>query len=1180
MKILKIDFENIHSLKGYHKIDFTERPLSETGIFAIVGPTGSGKSTLLDVIMLALYGQMPRFDKKITTETVEKFGTVLTRGTKNAFVQVEYSTKGKIYRSKWYIEFKRKNYTYSMELAELPSGKIIEEKKKEIPRRNEEIIGLSYEQFLKSIVLAQGNFAKFLKADPEERTEMLEKITGTEIYRTIGRQAFETARKYKKELAEKESLLSHFQILSIEDRRIIEDEKAEIEKNSIKNTDEIKNLNEKINTKKEIKSVKEKIIIIEKNIKNNSADFEKTKLNKEKLEIHEKVYAFKTDLFELNSLDEKKNELEEKNKQRITDFDLKTELLQESKAEYEITTTNLSDATTKLSTCNPYIKEATEIKKEQEKIEQELEHKKTEHKKNEFELKNKLESLKIKTENLKQTSTTYNEINLWLKNNQLLENLNTDYILIEQLFNNYNSAKNKTTHAIDNCSFAIDFKNIGISNYLNIINQKLKNLQTKITKYNNEIININIDEYKKQYDKKIEDLQLIEKLIEISKTYTEKHTKIDFLNTEINSKKQQLETSELILTKTKNEHEIIIKKIEELEKRHEREQLEAKYEDDRLKLKEEKPCPLCGSTSHPYITEKNNTNVDFTKEKITEEKNNKKNIEKQIQDLLSEISSYKTHIENIKKQQIELTTTQQSNAENFNRISENLIEQFNINDTNNIIKHNINLSNIKNKLQEKIKSAETYQKLKNQLKEAEIIKEKIDGIFENNTKTKEKLTPYEQYYKGIKNPVDILNNLKIYHNKFKQNSKKITEISSEINTLKALISEEEKQISELSKNISSSKNKVDEIRSQLQIIKDDYATILKTNLDNLEPNVFEKSYLDKINNLKNQNFEIKNKITELSTKISDNKKSGLEIIDEIEKTSILYIKKQEILAQKLSQIGINSINEASQYLLSEKKASSIKKQLNELNETRISLNQSLEDGKLRLEKLTEKDDNTTLEQIEIQLTNTNNLQTELNRKFGSLKNQLENDDTQQKKKAEISSNFDQLTKETERWEKLSNLIGDAKGKKFAEIAQQFTLTELILLANQHLTRFSDRYILDKTGDTSNNLFVFDSFLGMTKRSVHTLSGGETFLVSMSLALALSDLASRKTKIESLFIDEGFGTLDQATLDKALVNLERLHSDYDRTIGIISHVPEIKERINTQIKITKNSDGFSSISVEN
>ena len=95
---------------------------------------------------------------------------------------------------------------------------------------------------------------------------------------------------------------------------------------------------------------------------------------------------------------------------------------------------------------------------------------------------------------------------------------------------------------------------------------------------------------------------------------------------------------------------------------------------------------------------------------------------------------------------------------------------------------------------------------------------------------------------------------------------------------------------------------------------------------------------------------------------------------------------------------------------------------------------------------------------------------------------------------------------------------------------------------------------------------------MNKRSVQTLSGGETFLVSLSLALALSDLASRKTKIESLFIDEGFGSLDSDTLDKALVSLERLHGDYNRTIGLISHVPEIKEIINTQIILQKDNAG--------
>jgi len=202
----------------------------------------------------------------------------------------------------------------------------------------------------------------------------------------------------------------------------------------------------------------------------------------------------------------------------------------------------------------------------------------------------------------------------------------------------------------------------------------------------------------------------------------------------------------------------------------------------------------------------------------------------------------------------------------------------------------------------------------------------------------------------------------------------------------------------------------------------------------------------------------------------------------------------------------------------------------------------------------------------------------MNKELGRATNIIDNDNYQRKNFAELTKKIKTKSEETTKWEKLSKLIGDAQGKRFAQIAQQFTMTQLINKANIYLAKLNDRYKLAKTNEFKHNLFVYDLYMGMNKRSVHTLSGGETFLVSLALALALSDLASQKTRIESLFIDEGFGTLDIQTLNMALNVLEHLHSDTNRTIALISHVQDIKERISTQIILEKDTSGFSSIKI--
>ncbi|MFC5411409.1 AAA family ATPase [Larkinella bovis] len=198
--------------------------------------------------------------------------------------------------------------------------------------------------------------------------------------------------------------------------------------------------------------------------------------------------------------------------------------------------------------------------------------------------------------------------------------------------------------------------------------------------------------------------------------------------------------------------------------------------------------------------------------------------------------------------------------------------------------------------------------------------------------------------------------------------------------------------------------------------------------------------------------------------------------------------------------------------------------------------------------------------------------------IGYYKRQLEED-------KEKRRNFQQLTKELEKleaearpWRELDRLIGSAKGDDYSKFAQGLTLVQLIGLANRRLKELSDRYLLLKPRDGQDELYVVDLYQGSTERTVSSLSGGETFTLSLALALGLSDLASRNVQIDSLFIDEGFGTLDPDALDTAIAMLEKLQHDSQKMIGIISHRHEIKERISVQIQVEKGMDGKSKIKV--
>jgi exonuclease SbcC len=193
---------------------------------------------------------------------------------------------------------------------------------------------------------------------------------------------------------------------------------------------------------------------------------------------------------------------------------------------------------------------------------------------------------------------------------------------------------------------------------------------------------------------------------------------------------------------------------------------------------------------------------------------------------------------------------------------------------------------------------------------------------------------------------------------------------------------------------------------------------------------------------------------------------------------------------------------------------------------------------------------------------------------------LKRDDQLRIQQRGISTEIEAASREFARWDRLRELIGSADGSAFARFAQGLTLERLTGLANRHLGQLNPRYRVRRaSGQAADDLEleIVDHYQADTARPMRSLSGGESFLVSLSLALGLSELASGSTAIESIFIDEGFGTLDADSLEVAMAALENLQAG-GKTIGVISHVPAMQERIACQIRVIKESGGCSRVEV--
>ncbi|MGB2129479.1 MAG: AAA family ATPase, partial [Flavicella sp.] len=252
MKLLQLQFENIHSLKGRHKIDFDNGILKEAGLFAITGPTGSGKSTILDVISLSIFGRIPRLNGKVSKSIVVD-GGIMTRNTSDCFAEVTYESNGKVYQSHWSIAKNRNGNLndYKMELSVLNGEvyEILSSSRADVPDENAALIGLKYDQFIQAIVLSQGQFSKLIHASRKDRNYLLETLTGAQKYRQIGIAVFQKKKGIESEVKLKNEVLQSITLLS-EDEIVLKQKEYEAGKiQVVKSLEVIQNLQEAIQVK-------------------------------------------------------------------------------------------------------------------------------------------------------------------------------------------------------------------------------------------------------------------------------------------------------------------------------------------------------------------------------------------------------------------------------------------------------------------------------------------------------------------------------------------------------------------------------------------------------------------------------------------------------------------------------------------------------------------------------------------------------------------------------------------------------------------------------------------------------------------------------------------------------------------------------------------------------------------
>lgn len=1130
MKFLQLEILNLASLdkQGGEVINFEEGALGESTIFSIVGPTGSGKSTLLDAICLALYNRAPRYPRKKgdKNQSIEIFGAadasesnrlaptdsrnILTRGKKEGYSKLTFlANNGSIYRAEWHVRFQRVRY----ENAKTALYKITrngEEMTEETADWNElpNIIGLDYDQFLRTVLIAQGSFANFLTAKENERYELLEKLIGceetyTNIATEIKKAKDQATDAYNQMAASVEAVKQN--LLNDEELIQLQEEIARLEKAEKELDSQLQAISKDLQWFEENDKQINQIATCQTDMEQAADAIKAMQAQIFRLQLHDEVQPAVNQLQEVERQTQSIHEQEE----NILKAEGNIKSQESAISESEKTLTSLKEAVSKaqeqLEKALPVIAEARALKTKMEAA---------------------MPNLKEKKEALE----------LAQKENQTAQKD------VEENARNIQKWEAETEKA----NLALKTTKEEIAKQKQVLHEATQTAEQAWETERNKTAGQNIEElqsHKSAAEKKLQDVQQAIKVV----------AHLDTATTE----KQKNEERIQLLGKRNAEIDEALGKvtIEALEKETQTLRnaytlmVSEKWEIHRANLTEGKPCPLCGSTTHPYHTDNKQFEEAATELsqllKVKEEL--LKQQQKQEKGLSGERKQNDGEVQTLQKQQKKLSGEIATYEEEWKA----LIAQY-----PKIPKAEAELKSLLPIYENKAKDASSKLSLFN----------KIQKEIERLTQLKDKAVKDEAAYESKAST--ILNEVQ------ESTSTCATKLAEQKALTINLTSQQKSKEEAYGKALqawNSAKKEMEEWQEKYkQILNGEEPDAAEQRLTAAkdEATKAEDNQNENINKLK---AELANSKGSHQTMLSQNKtmKENLQAKEkELDHWMEEYNKQLEEKSIEPPFIDRNIIGEM---LHSAEDWNAIRREKDEKEKAVASttaLYQSAE--KAHQQHLEHQPAQTRDALIAIQQEYQERSQ---RNELIAANARMQNHQEAVKQLGDKAEALQLVTQEKDDWTAITDAIG-ADGKTLRKIAQCYTLSFLIAHANQEIRKFNSRYELQQVKH-SLGIRVIDHDRADDIRDTTSLSGGETFIVSLGLALGLSALSSRNISFENLFIDEGFGTLDPDTLATVIDSLAMLQSSQGKKVGVISHTDTMSERITTQIRIIKNGNSGSS-----
>lgn len=1130
MKFLQLEILNLASLdkQGGEVINFEEGALGESTIFSIVGPTGSGKSTLLDAICLALYNRAPRYPRKKgdKNQSIEIFGAadasesnrlaptdsrnILTRGKKEGYSKLTFlANNGSIYRAEWHVRFQRVRY----ENAKTALYKITrngEETTEKTADWNElpNIIGLDYDQFLRTVLIAQGSFANFLTAKENERYELLEKLIGceetyTNIATEIKKAKDQATDAYNQMAASVEAVRQN--LLNDEELAQLQEEIARLEKAEKELDSQLQAISKDLQWFEESDKQIKQIAICQTDMEQAANAVKEMQAQILRLQLHDEVQPAVNLLQEVERQTQSIQEQEENILKAEANIKSQESAIDESEKTLDSLKEAVSKAQEQLEKALPVIAEARALKTKMEAAMPNL--------------KEKKEALELAQ---KENLTAQKDVEENARNIQ------------------------KWEAETEKANLALKTTKEEIAKQKQVLHEATQAAEQAWEKERNKTAGENIEELQNSVtvaDRKLQDVQQAIKVV----------AHLDTATTEKQKNKERI----LVLGKRNEEIDEALGKLtiealtqETLTLRNAYTlMVSEKWEIHRANLTEGKPCPLCGSTTHPYHTD--NRLFEEATTELSQLLKVKENLlklqQKEEKNLSGERKQNDGEVQTLQKQQEKLSGEIASYEEDWKA----LIAQY-----PKIPKAEAELKSLLPIYENKAKDASSKLSLFN----------KIQKEIERLTQLKDKAVKDEAAYESKASTI-------------------LNEVQESTSTCATKLAEQKALTTNL---ISQQKSKEEAYVKALQAWNsakkemEEWQEKYKQILNGEEPDAAEqrltaaKDEATKAADTQNENInklkaELANSKGSHQTMLSQNK-TMKENLQAKEKELDLWIEEyNKQLEEKSIEPPFIDRNTIREMLHSAEDWNAIRREKDEKEKAVASttaLYQSAEKAHqqhLEHQPAQTRDALLAIQQEYLERSQRNELI--------AANARMQNHQEALKQLGDKAEALKLVTQEKDDWTAITDAIG-ADGKTLRKIAQCYTLSFLIAHANQEIRKFNSRYELQQVKH-SLGIRVIDHDRADDIRDTTSLSGGETFIVSLGLALGLSALSSRNISFENLFIDEGFGTLDPDTLATVIDSLAMLQSSQGKKVGVISHTDTMSERITTQIRIIKNGNSGSS-----